>query len=216
MFGGIIDTIGLVHASIPAHAGRTLVLAAQDYWTDTPLGASIAVDGVCLTLTRVDADRASFDLHNETLQTTTLSSLRPGNPVNLQKSLALGQRIDGHFVQGHVDAIATIAKIEQAPPESKWWFSIDPDKMPCIIPKGSVAIDGISLTIADVRTDRFSVALIPTTLAQTTLGQKKTGARVNIETDIITRTVVNHLRSITNAPESSHITEGLLKRHGFA
>ncbi|MFQ5502335.1 MAG: riboflavin synthase [Phycisphaerae bacterium] len=217
MFSGIIDTIGRVQASRTAQGGRTLVIRAPGYWADVSTGGSIAVDGVCLTLTRSDRNDAEFDVIAETLRRTTLGELKPGDQINLQKSLAVGDRIDGHFLQGHVDAVATVTRVEQSALESVWWFSMDREPMTCIVPKGSVAIDGISLTVAGVDSDRFGVALIPTTLERTTLGDKRTGARVNIETDILARTVVHYLKSIrvgdTRATDS--LTAETLKRHGF-
>lgn len=196
MFSGIIDAIGRVRESRETAGGRVLrVEAPAGYWNDVPAGASIAVDGVCLTLTRNDASAAEFDVIAETLRRTTLGERGAGHAVNLQKSLAVGDRIDGHFVQGHVDAVATVERVEQSAKESVWWFRPDAGAMDYITPKGSVAIDGISLTVAAVEGGCFSVALIPTTLERTTLGSKREGDRVNIETDILTRTVVHYLRT---------------------
>jgi riboflavin synthase len=218
VFSGIIEAIGQVRRCSDNSGGKTLVVAAGDYWTDVGDGASIAIDGVCLTVTSADHDSATFDVVAETLRRTTLGDLRPGGRVNLQKSLAIGDRIDGHFVQGHVDAVGTVEKAEQSPRESKWWFSLNAEARAYIIPKGSVAIDGISLTVADVEDGLFSVALIPTTLQQTTIGQKRPGARVNIETDILARTVVNYLQSIDRHGKAGvgSVSRGMLERHGFA
>lgn len=196
MFSGIIDAIGRVSAVRQMSGGCELILRAADYWCGVEPGASIAVDGVCLTLTRLEGDDAHFDVIAETLRRSTLGRLRTGNGVNLQKSLKAGDAIDGHFVQGHVDAVATVAKVEQSERESIWWYTMEPEPMAYIIPKGSVAIDGISLTIADLQGDRFSTALIPTTLERTTLGGKREGDVVNVETDILARTVVQHLRTL--------------------
>lgn len=194
MFSGIIDVIGEVVSSAQTAAGRTLSIRASGYWHGVGDGASIAIDGVCLTVTRVSNDIASFDVVAETLRRTTLGELAAGSRVNLQKSLAVGDRVDGHFVQGHVDAMATVVKIEHDPSDVRWWFAPDAAALPYIIPKGGVAIDGISLTVVSVSDGMFDVALIPTTLQRTTLGLKAAGARVNIETDILARTVVNYLQ----------------------
>ncbi len=196
MFGGILDNIGRIVDASPPPGGHTLVVAASNYWTDVASGASVAIDGVCLTLTRASGDRAEFDVIAETLRRSTLGDLQAGSRVNLQESLRVGDRVDGHFVQGHVDAIATISRVEQSAAEAMWWFAPPKEALACIIPKGGIAIDGISLTIAIVRGDEFSVALIPTTLERTTLGSKRAGNRVNIETDILARTVVSYLRSM--------------------
>lgn len=218
MFGGIIEAIGQVRSCESVAGGKTLVVTAGDFWTGAATGASVAVDGVCLTLTRADGGRAAFDVVSETLRCSTLGDLRSGDRVNLQKSLVVGERVDGHFVQGHVDAVGRVAKVERSARESKWWFSMDSGVMAYLIPKGSVAVDGISLTIADVREGLFSTALIPTTLERTTLGQKDAGARVNIETDILARTVVDYLRSMGGERGSiaESVTLEQLKRQGFA
>jgi riboflavin synthase len=228
MFSGIIDAIGEVRSVHDLPGGKTLVVRAPGYWDGVKAGASIAVDGACLTMTQSDAQDARFDVIAETLRRTTLGQLYPGDRVNLQKSLTVGERIDGHFVQGHVDAVAIVVEARETAGESIWWFSTEDEPAAattmssCIIPKGSIAIDGISLTVAAVRQGRFSVALIPTTLRDTTLGAKRAGAKVNIETDILARTVVQYLQllgigspgQIAWAHDAAMMD--LLKREGFA
>jgi riboflavin synthase len=176
-----------------------LTVAAPGYWSNISSGASVAIDGVCLTLTHSDEKSASFDVIAETLRCTTIGELQPGDRVNLQKSLRVGDTVDGHFVQGHVDGTGTIDKIETSERENIYWFAGAPNVMEYIIPKGSIAIDGISLTIVTVALPRFSVALIPTTLERTTLGTKTQGRRVNIETDILARTIVYRMRDMGSA-----------------
>jgi riboflavin synthase len=195
MFGGIIDKIGEVVGVEPSGSGRRMIVRAVDYWKNLSEGASVAVDGVCLTLIRRTEDDAEFDVVPETLRCSTLANLAVGGRVNLQKSLAVGERIDGHFVQGHVDAMARVERIGRGT-EVIAEFTVDEQTMPCIVPKGSIAIDGISLTVAAVQSAGFSVALIPTTLSRTTLGEKRPGDSVNIETDILVRSIVHHLQSI--------------------
>lgn len=218
MFTGIIDKIGRIRSCLDTPGGKTLVITAADYWPGVVPGASIAVDGVCLTITQITDADAHFDVVAETVRRSTLGSLRPDNTVNLQKALAIGDRLDGHFVQGHVDAVATIARVENTNRESKWWFAMDTEPMTFVIPKGSVAIDGISLTVADVSDGEFSVALIPTTLAETTLGQKHVGDAVNIETDILARTIIHSMKTMMAAGEQTpgSLTMEFLKQHGFA
>lgn len=218
MFSGIIDAIGRIRHCRDVPGGKTLVIHAPDYWSDVQAGGSIAIDGVCLTLTRAEGHEAEFDVIAETLRRTTLGEFRVGDEVNLQKSMAVGDRIDGHFVQGHVDAVATVARIEQSDRESLWWFSMDAEPFAYITPKGSVAIDGISLTIAEVRDRQFSVAFIPTTLDRTTIRRKKVGSRVNIETDVLARTVVHYLKSADceSTGKNRSISSEFLSRHGFA
>ena len=228
MFSGIIDAIGEIRSVQDAPGGKSLVVRAAGYWAAMKAGASIAIDGACLTITQFDPQDARFDVIAETLRRTTLGQLRPGDRVNLQKSLAVGDRIDGHFVQGHVDAVATVVEVQETAGESIWWFSPEGETpwlsavSSCVIPKGSIAIDGISLTVAAVRPGRFSVALIPTTLHATTLVRKKTGAKVNIETDILARTVVQYLQLLgvgspsQTTPAQEAAMMDLLKREGFA
>lgn len=196
MFSGIIDAVGEVTVVAATPGGGELTIRAPGYWADVIPGSSVALDGVCLTVTRIEGDIVTFDVVAETLRRSTLGELRAGSRVNLQKSLRVGDRVDGHFVQGHVDSIGVISRAESTPAESKWWVRVDAATRPCVVPKGSIAIDGISLTIADVRGDEFSVALIPTTLDRTTIGSKQVGARVNLETDIVARTVIHQMNAI--------------------
>ena len=195
MFSGIVDRIGEIQRVEPSPTGKQIVIRAEGYWDDLTPGASVAVDGVCLTIVARDLRDARFDVVPETLKRSTLGDAARARRVNLQKSLIVGDRIDGHFVQGHVDAVATV---EQAcrDRESSWHFALAPYVLPCVIPKGSIAIDGVSLTVASVSSSGFSVALIPTTLERTTFGEKRVGDAVNIETDILVRSVVHHLESI--------------------
>ncbi len=196
MFSGIIETIGRVETIDQKVGGALLVVRAADYWKGVATGASVAIDGVCLTLVAACGPDAQFDVVPETLRRSTLGGMKPGDPVNLQKSLVVGDRIDGHFVQGHVDAVASVVRIEASDGESKYWFGLAGEAVRSIVPKGSVAVDGISLTVVDVEDDVFSVALIPTTLAKTTLSLKHTLDLVNVETDILARTVLHHLESL--------------------
>lgn len=154
-------------------------------------GASVSVAGTCLTVTAVEGSVASFDIMGETLAKTTLGDLRPGDLVNTERSVKVGDEIGGHNVSGHVAGVATIAKIET--PLNNWivTFSCSKEWMPYILPKGFIALDGCSLTIVDVGEDWFTVHLIPETLRITTFGSKKASARVNLEIDPMTRAVVD-------------------------
>lgn len=196
MFTGIVETIGTVAnvASVPG--GRQLAVDAGPVATGCVLGASICVNGVCLTVTKVTNRELAFDVITETLDKTTLGSIRPGDPVNLEPSLPAGGRIDGHFVQGHVDGRATVSRVQASAREHVVWLQPDAPLLQYIVPKGSVCLDGVSLTIAEVNAKMFSVALIPTTLEQTTLKGWRAGASVNVETDIIARTVVHQLAAM--------------------
>lgn len=165
----------------------------DDLLDDLRPGASVAVNGACLTLTEQRGPVGGFDVVPETWQNTNLSRLQTGDPVNVERALRLGDRIDGHFVQGHVDGLGTVESIEHRGGEWKLWVTADAALMPCIVRKGSIALDGTSLTVIDVDRERFSVALIPTTLERTVLGGRRAGDLVNIETDILARLVISRL-----------------------
>jgi riboflavin synthase len=215
MFTGIIQGLGVVRSLRSTATGARLVLDAGILKAAPALGASIAINGVCQTVAACDFPVLEFDVVPETLRRTTLGGLSAGDRVNLESSLRPGDRLDGHFVQGHVDAVATVAEVDRAAGEWLVAFALeDPGAADCIIPKGSVAIDGISLTIADTDGPRFRVALIPTTLEQTTLAERQPGDRVNVETDILARTVIAFLRRTT--PAAGRITPAFLREHGFA
>jgi len=214
MFTGIIEQIGEVRGVTAQASGCRLAIACRDFWNELMPGASVAIDGVCLTLAARRGDLAEFDVIPETLQCSTLADLRAGSRVNLERSLQAGARLDGHFVQGHIDAIATIARIDRAGGDARWTFSLDAGPLRSVIPKGSVAIDGISLTVTNVTPGAFSVALIPATIERTTLAQKPTGAHVNIETDILARTVVHIIQSIVGRAPGLSLER--LKDLGFA
>ena len=197
MFTGIIEQTGLIESLEHSSHAAKLRVRAPGFFADTRPGASIAISGVCLTVVQHDADVATFDVVPETLARTTLGSLRTGDRVNLEHSLRAGAPIDGHFVQGHVEGVGTVTRIDRGD-GYVLWTQVPAELLPAIVPKGSIAIDGVSLTIVEVdRAARaFSVALIPTTLERTTLGRLREQSRVNIETDILARTVVAQLRAL--------------------
>ena len=210
MFSGIVEGAGVVvslsAAQRPVGQGpliQKLSIRAADLLADTQPGASVAINGVCLTLVEHQADRAVFDVVVETIRRTTLRRLQVGQAVNLERSLRPTDRIDGHFVQGHIDATGVIERIQRQGGEHKLWITTDGGAMQYIIPKGSIALDGVSLTVVDVETSRFSVVLIPTTLERTTFGARREGEAVNIETDVISRTVVHLLRNMPPGNEES-------------
>lgn len=199
MFTGIVENMGTV-AAVAANAfGVRLTIDPGAVSYRPAAGDSIAVNGVCLTHAPDDGDASGqlvFDVIRETLDRTNLGRLKTGDRVNLEASLRAETPIAGHFVQGHVDAVGTVAAIQSG--EDQWRITIEADAtvLPYIVPKGSIAIDGVSLTIAsvDAAARRFDVALIPTTLKLTKLGTAAAGDPVNLETDMIARTVVHYLR----------------------
>ena len=175
----------------------------------TKLGDSIAINGVCLTVAQLGGTRASFDAIGETIGRTNLAELSPGQRVNVERSLRVGDRLGGHFVAGHVDAVGTVRAKETLPAQTVLRVAIAPEVTRFMAVKGSVAIDGGSLTLVDVARDAFAVALIPYTLAETTLGFKGAGDRVNVEADVLARYVARQLG------REGALSEGTLREHGF-
>ncbi len=178
--------------------GRRIVVDASAMGpTSFEIGDSIAISGVCLSIVRIEpGQRLEFDAVRETLAVTTLGTKNPGDAVNLEQSMRAGDLFGGHFVQGHVDAVAQVIKLRADPADWRIYFALPESCRDLIVPKGSVALDGVSMTIASVERDSFSVAVIPLTRANTTLGSLAPGSRVNIETDILTRTVVTYLKNL--------------------
>jgi len=155
------------------------------------IGDSVAINGVCLTAVNVSKDIAEFEMVGETIKKTNLGSLKSGNKVNIERSLKVGERLEGHFVLGHVDGVGIISKMEKQPNQIKIWTKVPKELSKYIIKKGSVTIDGISLTVVDVLKDQFSVSIIPHTMKITNLSYKKVGDKVNIETDILGKYILS-------------------------
>jgi len=188
MFTGIVEHMGRVVEMGDNGHDKRLVIAAQGLG-ETPLGASVAVNGVCLTVVATDGDRAALDVIPETLDRTNLGSLGPGEPVNVELAMPGSGRFDGHLVQGHVDGTGRVVAVTKG--EGGTVMTVHPASrlLRYIVEKGSITVDGVSLTVASVSDDQFTVALIPHTLESTTLGLRKTGDVVNLETDVIARYV---------------------------
>lgn len=187
MFTGLIELMAPVGEVTPAPPGRRIVVAAPQ-WTDgVAVGDSIAVNGCCLTVVRVGQDSFAFDAGPETLSRTNLGQLTTGSFVNLERSLRVGDRLGGHFVTGHIDGVGRLELREDLGDWSNFWFSVPDGLSRQMASKGSIAVDGVSLTLVDVETHRFSVQLIPHTLAVTTLGKLAIGDRVNLETDLLAK-----------------------------
>lgn len=187
MFSGIIEYLGKVN-EVDTGESPKLLIDAPGFLDDVGIGDSIAVNGVCLTVTGLQGDKTfGADVMPETLKKTDLGELSPGSPVNLEKALRVGDRLGGHFVSGHVDTAGRITGQTGDKNAIVMAFSMDDRLMEFVAPKGSIAIDGISLTVIDVDPGRFTVSLIPHTLKMTTLGSKKTGSTVNIEVDMLAR-----------------------------
>jgi len=185
MFTGLVETLGLVVATIPEPPGLRLVIEAADVTADVRLGDSICTGGCCLSVVRIDGHRLEFQLGPETLARTTLGGLAAGATVNLERSLRATDRLGGHIVTGHVDGVG---RLESRVDDRDWStcrFSAPPPLLAQMAAKGSVAVDGVSLTVVEANAAWFSVALIPHTLERTTLGRLAVGAAVNLETDLL-------------------------------
>ncbi len=215
MFTGIVEEQGKVVALTVDEKGGRLTIEGSPETVDIPVGQSIAVNGVCLTV--IQTDRAFFttDLSAETLERTTLGDLKPQESVNLERPLKVGDSLGGHFVTGHVDGVGRITRCESVGDSIRMWISFPPSLAVYIAPKGSIATDGVSLTVVDVSRDTFSVCLIPHTLAVTTLGWKTPGWLVNLEVDLLSRYLERLLAGQTTRDRSPLIRE-VLHEQGFA
>ncbi len=212
MFTGIIEEMGSVKGLRREAGAARLAVSASLVLEGTAIGDSICVNGVCLTVVEMDGSAFSADVAKETLKVTNLGDLRAGQKVNLERALRLSARIGGHLVTGHVDAVGRIREKKQEGNSWRMFIETPGNALPYIIKKGSVAVDGISLTVADVEKMGFSIAMIPHTAKLTTLGFKSAGDSVNLETDIIGKYVERLLAGRVEGDVSLE----LLKKSGFA
>ena len=210
MFTGIIEETGTVKCLEHSSGGACLDLRGQTVLSDLKVGDSIAVNGVCLTATAVSTEGFRTDLSPETLARSALGGLRVGDLVNLERPLTPTGRLGGHFVQGHVDAVGTITSLDSLADEN-WWLTVDvPDELlRHFVLKGSVAIDGISLTVASLEGSLLGVAIIPHTYRRTNLVQTSPGAKINLECDVIAKYVERLLEFVDDSPKSSLRIEDL-------
>lgn len=212
MFTGLIETVGTVQALRRGSEGAVLELTADLPEASVAIGDSIAVNGACLTVTVKGGSRFCFDVSPETVDRTTMRHLKPGSTVNLERSLQMGGRLDGHLVTGHVDCVAQLASKKQRGNAVLLTFRLPAEQGRMLVEKGSVAVDGISLTVNEVGDDHFTVSIIPLTLSGTTLGRLDTGSEVNIETDIIGKYVA---RLLTPHRKGGGLTMETLMKNGF-
>ena len=218
MFTGIIEEIGTVRAIKRGAASAVLTIRASEILSDVHLGDRIAVHGVCLTVTGFTPTEFTADVMHETLNRSSLGTLGPGGKVNLERAMAANGRFGGHIVAGHIDGTGTITAIEQD--DNALWYTVRcaPAIQRYLIEKGSIAIDGISLTIAALTSDGFRVSIIPHTASKTTLSLRRVGDTVNLENDCVGK-YVERLLTHAPAPEaqtpSSVITMEFLAKHGF-
>lgn len=189
MFTGLVEYLGDVRKLEDCDPGVRLVINLGEFAKDAAIGDSIAINGCCLTVVEIAGEELSFEAGPETLRCTNLGKLKVGNGVNLERSLKVGDRMGGHFVTGHVDATGKVIRREDDKDWSSFWFDIPKEISHQLASKGSIAVDGVSLTLVEVTNESFSVALIPHTLQVTTLGRLKPGDEVNLETDLLAKYV---------------------------
>lgn len=212
MFTGIVEEVGRVRANAPHGGGRALRIDAEATLDGTRVGDSISVNGCCITVSALRGDGFDADLMTETVRVTTLGQLEPGAAVNLERALTFGARLGGHLLQGHVDAVGRVVAVDDSP--GALVLTIDaPDAVArYLVRKGSVAIDGVSLTVVDVEDHAFTVSIIPHTRAVTTLGAMSVGSAVNLEADIIAKHVERLLARGIDTPYGEH---GVLERRAL-
>jgi riboflavin synthase len=213
MFTGIIEHIGTVRRLLSKGEQMQITVDIGSIAEGTSLGDSIAVNGVCLTVCRLDGTSAVFDVSTETVRRSSFATLKSGSKVNLERAMSAQGRFGGHIVQGHVDGTAKIAAIRKQSDFAEFRFEATEDLLKQMVPKGSVTVDGISLTVSKLDKTGFEVALIPTTLAETTWSQAKTGDTVNIETDILVKIIQKQLQTMLSSEKG--LTLDKLKEHGF-
>ncbi len=215
MFTGLVEEMGKIERISTQGEGKRMRISAEKVLEETKIGDSIAVNGACLTVTQIDEGGFAVDLSPETLRRSNLGDLSPGDMVNLERPMRLSDRLGGHLVLGHVDEVGTIRSIAREGESVVMAVQVSPEGMRYIVEKGSVCIDGVSLTIAAIRDNTsFEVALIPHTLKVTTLGLKGPGGRVNVEYDIIGK-YVEKLLTLKEDQDKRGVTIEFLREHGF-
>ena len=213
MFTGLIESVCAVKGVRKNSCGLVLSIDLGAVAKETREGDSIAINGVCLTVTGIKNNIADFDVSDETLQKSDMASLKPGCEVNIERALKASDRLAGHIVQGHVDGTATFEKAENKGQFRDLKFAAKKELLEQMVLKGSVSANGISLTIADINDKSFSVAIIPHTWEKTNLNKLKIGDKVNIETDIIVKTIKSHLKNMLSNGEK--LTIDGLRSMGF-
>ena len=214
MFTGIIEEIGTVRTVRASGQSMELTVAAAEILKDVRLGDSIAVNGTCLTVTSFTTGQFTADVMPETFRTTSLHNSKAGTSVNLERALRADSRLGGHFVSGHVDGIAIVQKCQHIENSLVMHLSLPPDGLNYVLPKGSIALDGTSLTIFDVADESISISLIPHTQKTTVLAQRKPGDRVNVEFDMLAKYMFNMLQRQTLS-EKRPLNEDFLQQNGF-
>ncbi|MGJ7909773.1 riboflavin synthase [Neobacillus sp. LXY-1] len=218
MFTGIIEEIGIVSNVQRTGEAIVLTIEAQKILEDVHLGDSIAVNGVCLTVTSFTGKQFTVDVMPESVRATSLNVIRRGSKVNLERAMAAGGRFGGHFVSGHIDGTGRIKSKKSYENAVYYEIETEPNILRYVILKGSIAVDGTSLTVFEVTETGFTLSLIPHTLSETVLGFKQTGDIVNLECDMISKYVehyIQHFSKRTSATKNGGITAQFLEDHGF-
>ena len=208
MFTGIIEEVG----AVSRRSGAELAIFAESVLEGLAIGDSVAIDGACMTVAALNGGGFVVQVSPESFERTTLGSLRPGHAVNLERAMLLGGRLSGHMVQGHVDGVGRVKSVTRQGDFAFWQFQAPPEVTRYLVPKGSVAVDGISLTVVAPENDTFGVAIIPETLAKTKLAAKRAGDAVNLEADMIGKHIFHYLKQ----GGDSGLSAEFLARHGFA
>ncbi|WMI80859.1 riboflavin synthase [Anaerotignum sp. MB30-C6] len=214
MFTGLIEEIGFIDKVISQNSGGQLIIQAKTIQDGTKLGDSIAVNGVCLTVTNLTKTSFTADVMPETLKRSNLGKLQKGSPVHLERAMAANGRFGGHMVSGHIDGLGTISAKKQEGNATRLYIATHKTLLHQIIEKGSIAIDGVSLTVISVDKEQFSVGIIPHTSTQTILLDKKVGDEVNLETDIIAKYIQRFFESNESKKEKP-LTLEFLRENGF-
>lgn len=196
MFTGVVEGLGKVKSVSKSNRRADIMLRVElgKLTRGLKRGDSVCINGVCLTATKLSKRDAEFEIVGETIRKTNLGEVSPGDKVNIERSIRIGGRMEGHFVLGHVDGIGIIEDIQEMPTETKIWIKLNKRLTKSMVPKGSISVDGVSLTIVDADDNRVSVSLIPHTMNMTTLGFRRKGDSVNIETDILAKYVATNLQ----------------------
>jgi riboflavin synthase len=214
LFTGIVESMGRVRGIKRGAQSFQIDVQAETILDDVNLGDSIAINGVCLTVTSYDAEHFTADVMPETMDKTTLKNLKPGDHVNLERALRVGDRLGGHIVQGHVDAVGIIKAKEKRDIAYVYTIKAPAQVLHYTVPKGSITVDGVSLTVIDVLPDSFTVSLIPHSAEQTILGRKQAGDYVNLESDILGR-YIEKLLQTGGDKETSSLSLSFLAENGF-
>ena len=217
MFTGLVEEVGTIKEIRPAGNAIHLKIASQHVLQDVQLGDSIAVNGICLTVTHFDAGTFTVDVVPETMRRTTLHELRAGSPVNLERAMAMGKRFGGHIVSGHVDGVGRIVSILDEDIAKVVRISAPEHVLRYVVEKGSITIDGVSLTVMDVDSESFRISVIPHTWMVTVLANRSNGSLVNLEADIIGKYVEKLLGPhVPGGQKSSNMSMEFLRQNGFA